>query len=83
MIPISPEWLTTVDLARRREAKLNHQNKSAYHYGATPHRASYDAPTQRTPPQDDTNPQTAPPQVKDLLFVEILQDEPPVMPSPT
>ena len=51
---LAGEWLTPVDLARRRESELNHLNQSDYQDEATYQRAPYDAPTQRVPPQDDT-----------------------------
>ena len=54
------EWLTLVDLEQQQEAELNYQNQADYWDGATPHRATYDAPNHREPPQDDTAIQRAP-----------------------
>ena len=90
--------MTPVDIARLQEAELNHLNQESYKYGATPHRAPYNAPTQRATPQDDTDlkkaphdapdqdgttaPQRTPPHIENLLFMDALQDDPQVIPSP-
>ena len=92
------EWMTPVDLARRREAKHYHWNQASYQDKSTPQRAPYDLSNQRAPPQDGTapqkapyderaqdgttDPQSVPPQVKDIQFLNALQDEPPVLTSP-
>ena len=93
------EWLTPIDLAWRREAEMNHHNQTAYQDGATPQMAPDYTPAHRAPPQDGTAPQRAPhyapdqyvttapqrvpPQVKNILFVDALQDDPPDLTSPS
>ena len=52
--------MTPVDIARNREAELDHWNQAAYQGGDNPKRAPDDAPSQRAPNQDGTAPQRAP-----------------------
>ena len=87
-----------IDHAWIQEAELNQQNQKDYQYGATTKRVPDDAPYQSYPQQYVTYPQRAPhdapaqygttahqrapPQVKYLLFMDALQDEPHNLPSP-
>ena len=73
---LANKWLTPVDLVRRRESELNHQNQAAYQNGATPQRAPEDAPTQRVPPQDDTATQRATHDTHDQDGTTVPQREP-------
>ena len=95
---LADECLTPVDLVRCHESELNHQNQASYQDGATTQWAPYNVPTQRVPPQDETAPQKephdapaqyrttathrAPHQVKDLPFVDAIQDKSPALTSP-
>ena len=95
---LAGEWLNPVDIARYREAELNHLNQESYQDGITPHRAPEYATNQRDPPQDHNAPQRAPhdspaqygttdhhrdpPHIEYLPFVDAIQDEPPVLHSP-
>ena len=90
---LADEWLTSVDIAQRQEVELNHRNQTAYHDEATHQGVPEDYLAHRAPPQDGTAPQRephdapaqdgttshqrAPPQVKDLPFMDSLQDDPP------
>ena len=65
MIPTPPpelsyEWLTPIDIAWRREDEINHRNQTSYKYGDNHQRASDNAPDQKEPPQDGTDPQREP-----------------------